>query len=200
MNGFSGGTGTLTINGGYVYINASGDGLDANGTFNMTDGYVIVDGPSNSGNGAFDYDSGCNVTGGFLVAVGASGMAQMPSQASINCVMIGIGQTVSAGTLVNISDSNGNTIFTFESAKSYDNMVLCTNDFKTGETYTVKVGGECTGTANDGVYTGTYSGGTEVLTFTIDGTLSTAGNATGGMGGMGHGGNMGGGGFGGGRR
>ena len=195
MNGFSEGTGSLTINGGYVYINASGDGLDANGTFDMTDGYVIVDGPANSGNGAFDYGSSCNMTGGFLLAVGASGMAQMPSQASVNCVMIGIGQTVSAGTLVNISDSNGNTILTFEGAKSYDNMVLCTADLKTGETYTVKTGGTVTGTATDGIYTGVYSGGTESLTFTIEATLSTAGHATGGMG---HGGNMGGGGFGGG--
>lgn len=199
MNGFSEGTGSLTINGGYVYINASGDGLDANGTFDMTGGYVIVDGPSNSGNGAFDYGTSCNMTGGFILAVGASGMAQMPSEASVNCVMIGIGQTVSAGTLVNISDSNGNSILTFESAKSYDNMVLCTSDLKTGETYTVKTGGTVTGTATDGIYTGTYSGGTEALTFTINDTLTTAGNATGGMGGMMGGGNMGGG-FGGGRR
>lgn len=202
MNGFSEGTGSLTINGGYVYIDSTGDGLDANGTFEMTDGYVIVDGPSNSGNGAFDYGSSCNVTGGFIVAVGASGMAQMPNQASINCVMIGLSQTISSGTLVNISDSNGNTILTFEGAKSYNNMVLCTSDLKTGEAYTVKTGGSVTGTSTDGVYTGIYSGGTEALTFTIENTLSTAGNANGGMGGMGGmkpGGNKGGGDFGGGR-
>lgn len=202
MNGFSEGTGSLTINGGYVYIDSTGDGLDANGTFEMTDGYVIVDGPSNSGNGAFDYGSSCNVTGGFIVAVGASGMAQMPNQASINCVMIGLSQTISSGTLVNISDSNGNTILTFEGAKSYNNMVLCTSDLKTGEAYTVKTGGSVTGTSTDGVYTGIYSGGTEALTFTIENTISTAGNANGGMGGMGGmkpGGNKGGGDFGGGR-
>ena len=189
MNGFSGGTGSLKINGGYVYINASGDGLDANGTFDMSDGYVIVDGPSNNGNGAFDYDSACNVTGGFLLAVGASGMAQMPSQATINCVMIGIGSTVSKGTIVNISDSNGNNILTFEGAKSYDNMVLCTSELKMGEKYIVSVGGSVTDTAKDGIYNGAYSGGTEVASFTVENTLSTAGNAIGGMGGPGgHGG------------
>lgn len=206
MNFFSEGTGSLVINGGYVYINASGDGLDANGTFDMTDGYVIVDGPSNSGNGAFDYDKSCNFTGGFILAVGASGMAQMPSEATINCVMIGIGSTISKGTLVNICDTEGNTIITFEGAKSYDNIVLCTSDLKMGETYFVNVGGNVTGTSVDGIYTGIYSGGTETLSFTISETLSTAGNATGGMGGHGGpggmfpGGNMGGGGFGGGRR
>ncbi|MBQ2745646.1 MAG: carbohydrate-binding domain-containing protein [Lachnospiraceae bacterium] len=202
MNGFSEGTGSLSINGGYVYIDATGDGLDANGSFEMTEGYVIVDGPSNSGNGAFDYGSSCNVTGGFIVAVGASGMSQMPSQASINCVMIGLSENISSGTLVNISDSDGNTVLTFEGAKSYNNMVLCTSDLKTGETYTVKTGGSVTGTATDGVYTGAYSGGTEALAFTVENTLTTAGNANGGMGGMGGmkpGGNKGDGGFGGGR-
>lgn len=129
-------------------------------------------------------------------------MAQMPNQASINCVMIGLSQTISSGTLVNISDSNGNTILTFEGAKSYNNMVLCTSDLKTGEAYTVKTGGSVTGTSTDGVYTGIYSGGTEALTFTIENTISTAGNANGGMGGMGGmkpGDNKGGGDFGGGR-
>ncbi len=185
MNGFSSGTGSLTINGGYVYVNASGDGLDANGSFDMTGGYAIVDGPSNSGNGAFDYDRSCNITGGFILAVGASGMAQMPSEASINCVMIGMDQTVSKGTIVNISDSDGNTILTFEGAKSYDNMVLCTADLKTGETYFVSVGGNVNGSSKDGVYTGEYSGGTNVVEFTVESTLSTAGNTTGGFGGPG---------------
>ena len=193
MNPFSGGSGSLTINGGYVYVDASGDGLDANGTFEMSGGFVIVNGPANSGNGAFDYDAGCTVTGGFLIAVGASGMAQMPSSATINCVMVNLNQTVSAGTLMNISDSAGNTVLTFEATKSYNNIVLCTEALKTGETYTVSTGGTVTGDDKDGIYEGKYTGGTEQTTFTIESTLT--GNSGGGMGG-----NMGGGRFPGGRR
>ena len=195
MNPFAEGTGSLTINGGYVYIDASGDGLDANGTFNMSGGFVIVNGPDNSGNGAFDYGSSCTVTGGFLIAVGASGMAQMPSSATINCVMVTLNKTVSAGTLMNISDSAGNTVLTFEATKSYNNLVLCTQALQTGETYTVSTGGTVTGDDTDGIYEGVYSGGTEQTTFTVEGTL-TGGNSGGGFGG-GMGGNMGGG-FGGG--
>lgn len=196
MNPFAEGTGSLTINGGYVYIDASGDGLDANGTFDMSGGFVIVNGPDNSGNGAFDYGSSCTVTGGFLIAVGASGMAQMPSSATINCVMVTLNKTVSAGTLLNISDSNGNTVLTFEATKAYNNFVLCTQAVQTGETYTVSTGGTVTGDNTDGIYEGKYSGGTEQTTFTVESTL-TGGNSGGGFGG-GMGGNMGGGGFGGG--
>lgn len=187
MNNFGGTTGSLTYNGGYIYVNASGDGLDANGQLTINGGYIIVDGPANGGNGAFDYDAGCSVTGGFVVAAGYSTMAQMPNDASINCVMIGLSQAMTAGELINISDSSGASVITFSSAKAYDNLVLCTLDLKTGETYTVNVGGEISGDIVDGIGNGNYSDGTEYTTFTIQNTLTTVGNVTGGMGGMGGG-------------
>ncbi len=185
MNNFAGSTGSLVFNGGYVYVNASGDGLDANGSIEINDGYIIVDGPANGGNGAFDYDAGCTMTGGFVIAVGYSQMAQMPNNASVNCVMIGLSQNMQAGELVNISDSNGNSLVTFKAAKSFNNVVLCTADLKTGETYTVSTGGTVSGEITDGICSGKYSGGTVAATFTVNSTLTTAGNATGGMGGMG---------------
>lgn len=185
MNNFSGSTGSLIFNGGYIYVNADGDGLDANGTMEINGGYIIVDGPANGGNGAFDYDAGCTMTGGFVIAVGYSQMAQMPSNSSVNCVMIGLSQNMQAGEIVNVSDSNGNSVITFKPAKSYNNVVLCTADLKTGETYTVSTGGTVSGESTDGVCNGTYSGGTELTTFTVENTLTTVGNATGGMGGMG---------------
>ena len=69
----------LTINGGYLYVNAGGDGLDSNGSIERTGGTVIVNGPTNDGNGPLDYLGTFNISGGLLVAVGSSGMAQAPS-------------------------------------------------------------------------------------------------------------------------
>lgn len=69
---FSSSTGYLTITGGDIYINASGDGLDANGNITQTGGTVYVEGPTNGGNGALDYDGTFNIIGGDLIAVGAS--------------------------------------------------------------------------------------------------------------------------------
>ena len=68
----------LYINGGYVAIEAGGDGVDVNGAITMTDGVVIVNGPIQQMNSALDYDAFFNISGGFVVAAGSAGMAQAP--------------------------------------------------------------------------------------------------------------------------
>ncbi|MFT9497334.1 carbohydrate-binding domain-containing protein, partial [Anaerosolibacter sp.] len=72
----------LTINGGYISVDSSGDGLDANGSIYMSGGTVLVNGPTAGNNGALDYDRTFEMTGGFLIAAGSSGMAQAPSEES----------------------------------------------------------------------------------------------------------------------
>jgi hypothetical protein len=72
---FSGGSANVNINGGYLVVTAAGDGLDSNGAITQTGGTVIVNGPIDNGNGALDFST-YKMTGGFLIAVGSSGMAQ----------------------------------------------------------------------------------------------------------------------------
>lgn len=72
----------LYINGGTVYIEAAGDGIDVNGAIEMTGGVVVVNGPTEQMNGALDYDALFTITGGFFVAAGSAGMAQAPGAAS----------------------------------------------------------------------------------------------------------------------
>ena len=48
----SSGNGLINITGGYVYVDASGDGIDANGNIKMAGGTVLVNGPTNDGNGS----------------------------------------------------------------------------------------------------------------------------------------------------
>jgi hypothetical protein len=91
----------LTISGGYIAVIASGDGLDANGSIEMSGGTVIGSGPTGSGNGALDYDGSFAITGGLLVAAGSSGMAQAPGNGSTqNSVMITFDSSLPAGTAV----------------------------------------------------------------------------------------------------
>ena len=47
----SGSNCSLTINGGTVYVNAGGDGIDSNSYIVMTGGALVVDGPTGNGNG-----------------------------------------------------------------------------------------------------------------------------------------------------
>ncbi|HAX73609.1 MAG TPA: dockerin type 1 [Firmicutes bacterium] len=179
----------ITINGGYIVVDASGDGLDSNGNIVMTDGTVIVNGPTNSGNGSLDYDGNFTQSGGILVAAGSAGMVQTTSTSSTqNGVSITLTQSQQANTLVHIESSSGEDVLTFAPSKSFQNIIVSSPNLKTGSTYTVSTGGSSTGTEADGIYTsGTYSGGSQVGSFTISSTVSYVGSSGGNMapGGMG---------------
>lgn len=167
----------LAINGGYIYVDASGDGLDANGSIEMSDGVVIVNGPTENNNGPLDYDGSFNVTGGFLVAVGSAGMAQAPSiNSTQNSIMYNFAEMQPAGTTVHIEDENGTAVVTFTPLREYQSLVVSSPTLQNGTTYTVYTGGSSTGTAIDGLVSDdTYSGGTAVESFTISGTVTAAG-------------------------
>jgi len=190
----------LNISGGTLTVNAGGDGLDSNGSVNMTGGTVIVNGPTDNGNGPLDYDGTFEIGGGTLIAAGSSGMAQAPSTSSSQRSLgITFAASLSAGTLVHVEDSAGNNVLTFAPAKSFSSVVVSSSALKAGETYTVSTGGTSTGTEFDGLYTGgTYSGGTTYTTFefsTSDATtwvdesgVNTGPSSMGGFGGGGMGG------------
>jgi formylmethanofuran dehydrogenase subunit C len=87
----------LTINGGTLVVNASGDGLDSNGSIEMNDGTVVVNGPTDSMNGTLDYDSTFNMNGGTLIGVGSSGMAMSPSSTSSTKLPVHIFNPIGCG-------------------------------------------------------------------------------------------------------
>jgi hypothetical protein len=165
--GDASGDSPLYINGGYLAVDARGDGIDANGPVVMTGGTVIVNGPTSDGNGALDFVS-FTISGGFLVAVGSAGMAQAPDDTAQAVAGLSFHSTVAAGTMVHIQAADGTEMLTFTPTKDYATVVLSSPDLEAGATYTVYTGGSSTGTATDGLYTGgTYTPGTEAGTFTL---------------------------------
>lgn len=178
----SSGNASININGGRVIVDASGDGLDANGSIYMKDGVVIVNGPENSGNGALDYDGKFDVTGGLLIAGGASGMAQAPSESSTQNIF-NINKSFEANSIIHIEDESGNEVITFVPSKSIGSLIVSSPTIKTGSSYKIYTGGESTGTLEDGLYSeGNYSGGTEGESFTVSSILTTVGQSAGGFG------------------
>ena len=172
----------LEISGGYVYINAGGDGIDSNNGVTISGGTVLVCGPTDSANGALDSETGIVVNGGFLLAVGSSGMAEIPEDTSGQyAAAIGTG-TQQAGTLLTITDSDGQVLCAFAPEKQYQHVVFSAPALQEGETYTVTLGGSCSGTETDGLYTGgDCTGGTELTSFTVSDRITTAGSNAGGM-------------------
>lgn len=164
----------LTINGGYVVVDAAGDGLDANGSIVMTGGIVLVNGPTANGNAALDYDRSFKISGGTLLAVGSSGMAQVPDATSTqNSVLVGFTTAQAAGTLIHIQSGDGKDILNFKPTKRYQSMAFSSPVLTKGTSYDVYAGGSATGTATDGLYPGgTYSSGTKYTTSTVSGVVT----------------------------
>lgn len=180
--GFETGDSSLVISDGYLVIDAGGDGLDINGTITMTDGTVIINGPTNDGNGALDYLGQFSISGGYLVAVGSAGMAEAPSSSSTQySVIVNLSSPQAAGTVVAIEADDGTEVLAFAPTKQYQSVVFSSPELENGRTYTVYVGGSASGTLTDGVYSGgSYADGTPVTTLTIASMVTGAG-ATGGM-------------------
>ncbi|MBN1372418.1 MAG: carbohydrate-binding domain-containing protein [Anaerolineaceae bacterium] len=154
----------LYIHGGTILVDAGGDGLDVNGAIEMTGGVVLVNGPTNDGNGALDYDAGFNLTGGFFAAAGSAGMAQAPgTNSSQNSVAIFFNGTQPGSTLVSIQNSAGEDLLTFVPTKQFQSLVFSSPDLASGQTYTILLDGS------------------EYASFTADSVVTTLG--TGGMGG-----------------
>jgi hypothetical protein len=181
----------LNINGGYIYVDAGGDGLDSNGVMNINGGTTLVDGPVNDGNGALDSGTEINVNGGTLIAAGSSGMAETPSDTSEQySVAVSFEQSQEACSLVSLQDEEGNSVITYSPSKIYSSIIISTPEITQGGTYSVYYGGSCSGTETDGLYSGgNYSGGTLLETVTANSVVTQAGTATlgtmgGGKGGM----------------
>lgn len=131
----------ITINGGTLYINAGGDGLDSNGNMYINGGYIIVEGSTNSGNGAMDYDGVGQIKGGTFLAIGASGMSQnFGTSSTQGSILINIRRAQSAGSVITLSDNSGNLLFSYTTNKAFQSIVISTPDIIKGNSYQLTTG------------------------------------------------------------
>lgn len=135
------------LQGGQVVIDAGGDGLDSNGSIEMTGGTVVVSGPTENNNGALDVNGTFSVTGGTLIAVGSSGMAEAPDSGGQTVLNVAFGSTQAAGTVVQIVSSDGDVVASFASPTSFSSVVLTSPELVSGQSYEIWVGGSQVGDA-----------------------------------------------------
>ncbi len=137
---FSSSTGSMTISGGNIFIQMGGDGLDANGALTITGGTITVSGAINGDTSILDYDSSGTISGGTFIGLGASGMAQNFSSESTQGAILSSVGTQSAGTVVKLTDSEGNVLIEHEAEQSFSCVILSHPSLKQGESYTLSVG------------------------------------------------------------
>lgn len=130
--------GSVNIAGGELYINASGDGIDANGTFTMSGGKVTLCGPTQGDTAVLDYDKSAIITGGFFIGTGSQMMAQsFSSESTQGVIALSVGNQA-AGTEVTLL--GGNAELSYTPTLSYQILIISTPDMVKGEEYTVTIG------------------------------------------------------------
>ena len=132
--------GTLVISGGKLQITASGDAIDANGTLEITDGYITTTGPTEGDTSVLDYDVSGSITGGTFIGTGAASMAQTFDDSEQGVITTTIDKADAQSTL-ELVDSDGNIIITYTPELSYEYIILSSPEILTGETYTLNVNG-----------------------------------------------------------
>jgi hypothetical protein len=166
----------LHIKGGYIVVSADADGIDTNGYMDMSGGFVIINGPTVNFDGAIDYGTGTfKLTGGTIIAVGSSGMAQGPSPTSTQYSVLVNFNSPQTPRLVNLQTASGQVLFTFRPTKTFQSIVFTSPTLTTGS-YNLYLGGSSTGTLTNGLYEGgTYTPGTKYTTFTISSIVTIIG-------------------------
>lgn len=147
----------ISITGGELTLNVEGDGIDSNGTAEISGGTVIVNGPSTGGNGATDAAGGLTITGGTLIQGDSGDMFEGMEGAYAQ-----FSASVSSGDTVTVTNSSGEVVAEYTSTKTISQVVVAGSSVTEGETCTISVNGSEAGTAT-----------------------ATSGAAAGGMGGFG---------------
>lgn len=162
----------VVITGGTLSIDAEGDGLDSNGNVTMSGGIVIVNGPTQGGNGALDYNGTFEITGGTLVAAGTTDMAMNVSGGTQRSVAITFDQSQAADTLITLQDTEGNTLLSYAPSKDFQHVVISSPDLQSAD-YTLLSGGSNSETSVYGLYQGgSVKDASELGTLSLTDTLS----------------------------
>lgn len=137
--GHSSGEGYIEISGGNIYIEASGDGIDANGDLLITGGITYVCGPTQGDTAVLDYDNSGKIAGGEFYGSGSSMMAQTLTGENQGVIGVKVGN-ISANTQITITDSKGNVVAEFTPQLSFQIIVVSNEKIIKGETYTITIG------------------------------------------------------------
>ena len=132
----------VNITGGYIDVTtASGDtdGIDSNGNYVQTGGFVLVKGGSSSGNvsGSIDVDGTVTITGGTCIALG--GVCETPVNSANAYVLSSV--SFSSGSY-SLKDASGNEVISFTVDGTFGNGWICSDTLTTGTSYTLYRGSD----------------------------------------------------------
>lgn len=169
----------IYLKGGYLYVNAAQNGLDAQGNIVVDGGTLVIDGPTAGSSAAVNFTGNFNINNGVVVAVSGNGTIDAPSETSgQNAVLLDFESTQDAETVVHLQSTTGANLFTFKPAHSFKKILVSTAAVADNGSYQLYTGGTVTGDITDGWYDFiSYIGGVLQATFTVTGTVTTVQSA-----------------------
>lgn len=133
--------GSIIINGGTVYIKANGDGIDSNGALTINGGKIYTIGSSQGGDAGIDTDEGYTINEGSVIAIGSDMLERADSSSKQNSACFELSSKVSSGSTVEVKDSNGDVIISFEAKEDFKTLVVSNENVSDG-TLSLYVNGE----------------------------------------------------------
>ncbi len=134
----------IYINGGVIYVKAAGDGLDSNGDIYISGGNIIVYGAAAGGPGSdnfpFDHDKTFAISGGYIFGAGSSQMEEGVQSSTQGYVVSR--STYNQGTVIHVTDSLGNVLFTETLAERVNYMMYSSPQMADSANYSFKTGQE----------------------------------------------------------
>ena len=171
----------IQVSGGTLVVVAGGDGIDSNGSIEVTGGTVLVTGPTNSADSALDYELEATIDGGTVLAVGPMGMATGFTGGTQPSALVSASGR--AGDTVALVGPDGSVLAAFTAEAAFQSVVISAPGLAEGDACQVVVGGTLSGSQDED---GCWRGGTVTGGTTVTATVSTEGSA-GGFGGPGGG-------------
>ena len=189
---------TLTINGGNFYFNTYDDCINAATALNITGGNIRA---VATGNDAIDSNSKMNISGGLILASGTrdpeegidvdnsnnlsitggiiiNQKGNMLNLSTTQCKVptIKYSSSISAGTLITLTDSSGKHIMSFKAPQAMSQGCYITHpSLVIGSSYKLYTGGTVSGGTvfNEVTNAGSYTAGSQVKSFTMSSNLTS---------------------------
>lgn len=164
-----------------VRVDADGDGLDSNGSIYMNGGNVFVFGTSGGGDGVLDFDNQFTLTGGNLICVGNSEMAQYPTSSNQVVISGSLSTTIASNALLTLSLDSYNFSTIIDKTYNQSYVVYSSPLLTLNSTVSLNIGGNIDATYTNGVYLGEKSleNGTQLKEITLSSYAVSLGSMSG---------------------
>ncbi len=150
MGGNMGGMGKnmkncLIINGGYLELCGSDDCIDANGNIVINAGTIKATNPTGtfSGNfGVIDSDGQTTISENADIILASGSGSERNLKLTQNTIIVYCENQHTVKEQIIVSDDDGNVIYEYAPEGKFKAVLIASNNIKTGEKYTIKIGDE----------------------------------------------------------